>query len=188
MDVLRLKDSTLEEHQAVEDCLPLMRPDLTREEYVAVLKRLYGIVAAWEALVDRRFEGSLREMAKRRERLSSLEEDLQFFGISPNLSRQPQLPVFDDFAELLGAMYVMEGSRLGGRLIARHVSMVLHLDDRHGCSFFTGTPEMTSEGWKEFLEVLRTQIDDSDSDKAIMGAKKMFLCFGQWMRRCASAN
>ncbi|HEV2576803.1 MAG TPA: hypothetical protein VGU25_06305 [Acidobacteriaceae bacterium] len=107
MDVSRLKASTLEEHRAVEDCLPLMRSDLKRDEYVAVLKRLYGLVAAWETLAEKRFADSLREVAQRRRRLPLLRDDLQFFGAAPDQSAQPQLPIFDGNAELLGAMYVM---------------------------------------------------------------------------------
>lgn len=182
MDVSRLKAATLEEHRAVEDSLPLMRPDLSRDGYVAVLKRLYGLIAAWEILADQRFAGTLREVALSRHRLPLLRDDLQFFGISPDQRAQPQIAIFDGIAELLGAMYVMEGSRLGGQLIARHVSKVLRLEDSRGCSFFNGSGATTGEQWKNFLEILRTQIDDCDSDRAILGAKKMFRTFGNWMK------
>ena len=182
MDVSRLKASTSEEHQSVEDCLPLMRPDLKRDEYVAVLKRLYGFVAAWEMLTNKRFVGPLRTEALSRQRLPLLRDDLQFLGTSPDQNAHPQLPIFDGDAELLGAMYVMEGSRLGGQLIARHVRKTLRLDNSRGCSFFEGSGVKTGEQWKDFVEILRVQIDDSDSERAILGAKKMFRSFDQWMR------
>ena len=48
-----------------------------------------------------------------------------------------------DDATLLGAMYVMEGSTLGGQLIARHVELVLGLTAGQGNAHFRGHNERT---------------------------------------------
>ena len=183
MDVSRLKVATLEDHRLVEDSLPLMQPDLTRDTYIAVLQRLYGIVAAWEELAEERFTGSLQDAAKSRRRLSLLEQDLRFFGVHPESDDRPLFPDFEDACELAGAMYVMEGSRLGGQFIARHVSETLGLGSS-GCSFFSGFGVGTGAKWNEFLDVLRTQIDDSCSEKVIIGAKR---CLESSARGCEPA-
>ena len=41
MNLLRLRQATAAEHAATEESVPLMSPALTREEYVAVVRRLY---------------------------------------------------------------------------------------------------------------------------------------------------
>ena len=182
MDVAHLRLSTRAEHEAVEDCLPLMTPDLTRDTYSRVLQRLRGIVGAWEARAEEGLQGQLKEAARARQRLPLLESDLDFLGVARNAGERPQLPMFADTVELLGAMYVMEGSRLGGQLISRHVSKTLRLDASKACSFFLGFGPLTGVRWIEFLDILRTQIKDSESERAVLGAKKMFHVFGEWMR------
>jgi heme oxygenase len=85
-------------------------------------------------------------------------------------------------ASLLGAMYVMEGSTLGGQLIARHVELVLGLTAGQGNAYLRGHNERTGQPWKEFCNVLRTKVPDSETDAAIAAAKAMFGVFGSWMR------
>lgn len=182
MDIARLRGETQLEHEAVEGSLPLMRADLTRDTYVKTLLRLHGLVAAWEDLVSARLSGSLKRLAQDRQRLALLDRDLAFFGVTTHHSEQPQLPAFPTIAELLGAMYVMEGSRLGGQLIAKHVEETLSLPSSVGSAFFRGYGKATREHWTEFLNVLSKHVDDAHTEEAILGAKKMFRAFGQWMR------
>ena len=182
MDIAKLRVATRADHKAVEDSLPLMRPDLTRNGYITVLLRLHGIVAAWEEIANESFSGPLKELARERQRLSLLKRDLMFFQATPDESLKPCLSGFHNSAELLGAMYVMEGSRLGGQLIAKHVEEILELDHGSGSSFFRGYGKSTREHWTEFINVLQVHVDDSGTEAVVAGAKKMFREFGDWMR------
>lgn len=185
MDLRRLRSATEADHKAVEDCMPLMSPDLSRATYLAVLERLYGIVLAWDALAESNLTGPLQSLARQRQRHVLLEHDIRCLGASPDASRKPELPSFQGLPEILGAMYVMEGSRLGGQLIARHVEATLGDDLSHASSFFKGFADETGARWKEFLHAMQSNIPDSETDHAVEGAKKMFRAFGQWMRQSA---
>ncbi len=161
--------------------MPLMEDGLTRESYVEVLTRLRSIVSAWEAGVaaspERPPDGFVRE----RNRLALLVEDLETLTGGDSVLDGCELPVFRGRAELMGAMYVMEGSRLGGQLIARHVERVLSLGPGEGTSYFRGFGERTGVMWKEFMERLREDVADEETDAVIAGAKTMFGVFGAWM-------
>ena len=143
MNIELLRRSTAEDHAAVEGAIPLMGTDLVLGQYVSVLRRMYGMVSAWERLCERDGPRWMQPMLKERQRRALLEEDLRVLGSElpgselPN-GGAPRLPEFASDAEFLGAMYVMEGSRLGGLMIAKHVEGVLGLEAGRGDAYFRG--------------------------------------------------
>lgn len=183
MDVDLLRRATAADHAGVEGAFPLMGEALTAAEYVAVLRRMHGMVAAWESLCEQRGPGWLQPMMKERQRRTLLEEDLRVLGSEmPVAGGVPRLPELRSDAEFVGAMYVMEGSRLGGLMIAKHVEAVLGLDAGQGDAYFRGGGERTGGMWREVLDVLRTRVSDEETNSAILAAQGMFRSFGEWMR------
>lgn len=53
-------------------------------------------------------------------------------------------------ADLVGTLYVINGSALGGRTILRKVSASLSIE--HSCQFFTGEGDKTRETWNAFQQ------------------------------------
>lgn len=182
MDLSRLRAETRPDHDAVESSIPLMGPDLTRDLYNAVLFRLLGMVEAWEGVAQSSLPKQLLPFVRERNRADLLREDLAELGHSALHPPQPTLPEFETTAELLGAMYVMEGSRLGGQLIARHIDAALGLQGGRGSTYFRGFGDQNKSKWTQFTRLLQTEISDDNSEDAIRGAKKMFATFGEWMR------
>ncbi|KAA6456014.1 biliverdin-producing heme oxygenase [Acidobacteria bacterium AB60] len=182
MNLAELRRETRHDHDEVEGALPLMDAGLNLEFYRAVLWRLLGLVEAWEQSARLGLPERLDGMVAERSRMGLLRRDLEDLGVVGKDVPQPRLPAFENLAEMLGAMYVMEGSRLGGQLIARHVEAVLGLHEGAGSRFFRGFGEETGARWKEFLGVLATEVAEEETLSAIRGAKKMFGAFGGWMR------
>ncbi len=181
MDLGALKRAMRAEHERVEAAVPLMCPDLTREQYISTLRRLYGVVGAWEVWSSMHAPASLRSLIASRNRCPLLQNDLAYFGETALRTAGPELALPDDPASFLGAMYVMEGSTLGGQYIARHVESVLHLTNREGSSYFRGYGDRTAEMWKEFRQVLAS-VDETETDVVISSARAMFAIFSEWMR------
>ena len=162
--------------------MPLMDPRMDLNVYTAVLERIYGLVAPWERLAEQVAPPALSELVRARARQHLLQQDLASLGrASAGLALAP-FPEFHGVHELLGAMYVMEGSRLGGQLIARHVEQRFHFVRGEGSAYFRGLGDGTGAKWKEFVEVLETTIPDEAADRTIAAAKSMFSSFGEWMR------
>jgi heme oxygenase (biliverdin-IX-beta and delta-forming) len=182
LDIRRLRQETEVDHQAVEGAVPLMQEGLNTGQYVQCLQRIYGVVAAWE---DRAAEVApqwLRPNLTARRRKLLLELDLAWFGVTKHDETRPALPEMNDLPSLLGTMYVMEGSTLGGQFIARHVEAALHLTEGQGNSYFRGHGNQTGFMWKEFCEMLRLQIPDEQTEAVVLSAKAMFSTFGTWMQ------
>jgi heme oxygenase (biliverdin-IX-beta and delta-forming) len=182
MNLERLRRETLPAHNAVEQSVPLMDDELDVGTYVSCLLKLHGIIAAWEEWAAPNAPAWIRPLLAARRRGPLLVLDLIWFGADGSGEARPSLPEITDAAGLLGAMYVMEGSTLGGQLIARHVERVLGLTNGQGNAYFRGHNERTGQLWTEFCDALRTKVPDNETDTVIAAAKAMFGVFGSWMR------
>ncbi|WP_158792096.1 biliverdin-producing heme oxygenase [Granulicella sp. L60] len=183
MDIQKLRQETEADHHNVEDSVPLMHQGLNLAEYVQCLQRLYGVVATWEERAAEIGPEWLQPSLLTRQRRPLLELDLAWFGVAEKNDGRPMLPEMNSLPGLLGTMYVMEGSTLGGQLIARHVEVALHLGEGQGSSYFRGHGSQTGPMWKEFCEMLKLRIPDEQTDAVVVSAKAMFRTFWMWMQR-----
>ena len=182
LDIQKLRLETEDDHHTVEGAVPLMHQGLSVAQYVQCLQQIYGIVAAWEERARELAPPWLQPILTARQRSSLLERDLTWLGVTERDDRRPKLPKMNDLPSLFGTMYVMEGSKLGGRFIARHVETALHLSDGQGNAYFYGDGNRTGPMWKEFCEILKVRIPEDQTEAVVFSAKAMFATFGAWMR------
>jgi heme oxygenase (biliverdin-IX-beta and delta-forming) len=182
LDIQRLRRETEVEHRAVEQSLPLMHEGLDTAQYVLCLRRMYGIVAAWEEHAAEIAPEWMRPTLAARQRKHLLKLDLTWFGATKQDDSRPALPNMKDVPSLLGAMYVMEGSTLGGQLIARHLEATLPLIEGRGDSYFRGHGALTGPMWKEFCEMMKIHVPDDQTDVVVASARAMFTAFREWMQ------
>jgi heme oxygenase len=105
------------------------------------------------------------------------------------------LPVPDRAEAALGALYVIEGSGLGGRVIARHLAENLGLTPDTGGRFYGG---LTADGararWQRLSEVLEQDFSGGQAQKVpdiedtvvaamIDAARETFRGLEHWLRR-----
>jgi heme oxygenase (biliverdin-IX-beta and delta-forming) len=121
LDLDLLRRYTTEDHAAVEESMPLMATNLTLTEYVATLQSIHPVVALWEETAPPSGADWMRSLLMARKRHAMLKRDLDWFKITRLETLKSTSFPFASQAHWLGAMYVMEGSTLGGQLIARHV-------------------------------------------------------------------
>jgi heme oxygenase len=182
LDIQRLRRETETDHRAVEGALPLMHGELDTTQYVECLRQMYGIVTAWEERAVEVAPDWMQTMLVSRQRKGMLELDLAWFGVTERDNRRPDLPKMNNLPGLLGTMYVMEGSTLGGQLIAKHVETALHLSDGQGNAYFHGHGDRTGPMWKEFCQMLKNRVSEDGTAEVVTAAKAMFTTFGAWMR------
>jgi heme oxygenase (biliverdin-IX-beta and delta-forming) len=190
LNLEKLKAATRPQHEATESLMPEMGPGLTRDGYVAVLRRLYPVVRGWEDWARAHAPADLAEMVEGRQRAPLLEADLRVMAMSGAgeglrfaAERIPALEAGDARfrAGFLGAMYVMEGSTLGGQYIARQVEETLGLRAGEGDAYFRGYGERTGEMWRAFRAVL-VEVPEDEGEVVITAAKAMFAVFGDGLQ------
>ncbi len=169
-----LRAATAEAHRAIDDLLQLDRlADLAR--YRRVLSGFASFLVPWEPRVRERLAAAgsgdpdaLLAWFDARSRLPMLRQDLAALGLSgPDgatladtpadadaHSPRPWLPNLPDAPAAWGSLYVLEGSALGGQVIARHVGPALGLAADHGAAYFHGHGRATGAMWADFRQRL----------------------------------
>jgi heme oxygenase len=102
------------------------------------LKIFYGFFHPLENIIKNYITNN--ELADINERRQSelLEKDLQSLNITYDLKLTDELPGINNTANAFGALYVMEGSTLGGRMISKMLLKNKRVDMSHSNAFFNG--------------------------------------------------
>ncbi|MCW1431460.1 biliverdin-producing heme oxygenase [Novosphingobium sp. JCM 18896] len=164
--VAHLRAATRVDHEQVDAAYGRFALD-TRDGYRDFLTAHARILPLAERLID---PGALVEGWHGR--TQALHDDLAALGGEAPPELDFALP--PGAAARWGALYVIEGSRLGGAVLARSVPEGLpaaYLGARHG-----------SGGWRDLLARLETAIGDEYA-KAEAGAKAMFGAYLEAARR-----
>ena len=181
-----LKSRTRGHHDRAE-ASPAMQavvsPDLTREGYrdhLARLLALYGPTEAALAEVDGLRE-ALPDVAQRLVKTAWLREDLDRLGGVPDLpeAHAPDWTV----PEALGALYVIEGSTLGGRIIARELARSIGVTPEAGGRFYASYGDARGPMWTAFKGALDRLGESRPEavDDVVRAASDTFDVLRTWM-------
>lgn len=178
-----LRAGTRDAHDRIETVPALHRlleADLTQGEYVAVLRHLHAFHASIEPAIAAELEAFPQAAAMLDgSRPRALARDLDWFGVST--MPPPMPPPLKGIAAALGALYVIEGSGLGGRVIARHVTASVGVADGAGGSFYC---RLDADTAKRRWQALANLLDRSDADpgQMVRGACLVFQAMESWLR------
>lgn len=185
----QLKHHTAEAHAALENRLNVFEQVRTRDDYRRLLSRFLTLhepiesrlaaAADWPALG---FDFSARR------KTALLRDDLLALGASEAdlaaLPRAHDLPAAATLGEAIGCLYVLEGSTLGGQVLAKHFHAALGLTPENGARFFHGYGALTGARWREFglwAEAQSASAGEPFEAAAAHGARQTFHRFAQWL-------
>lgn len=162
----RLKAATSSAHDAVDRAFA--RFDLSsRDDYVAFLLAHAAAVLPVEAWLDRH-AGSFADWPARR-RKTALAADLAQLGVALPCPA-PVFRTAPGAAATAGILYVMEGSRLGGRVLARRLAP--------GLPQAYLAPAEGAPSWPALLAAIETVVTDTAGEaEAIAAALDTFAYF-----------
>ncbi|HEY9687374.1 MAG TPA: biliverdin-producing heme oxygenase [Coleofasciculaceae cyanobacterium] len=184
----RLREETAGQHRAIEEARRFNRlgqEDFSNPEYVQLLARFYGFYKPLEAEFRKHSEMMGALDYERRFKLPLLEKDLKFFGLDDEaLARLPvcgALPPTTTASEVIGTIYVMEGSTHGAQFITKRLRQQLALGEQ-GLAFYEGYGQETMPRWQEFKTYLdSTFAPDRDGDAVVASAVRTFEALHDWM-------
>lgn len=179
----QLRHETRQEHHDLEKALDLFSAQFNATDYRNLLAKFFDFHIAFDAyLTVKAHEGisATKFYLEGRSKKDWLAQDVNFLGMD-NLANIRRLS-HDDFAFLLpstehiwGAIYVIEGSTLGGQILARHFTKTLGLFPEAGLRFFTAYGSETKAKWNDTLRQLDAlAIQDVRHANIILGAKSTF--------------
>lgn len=148
---------------------------IDRVAYRRLLARLYGFHIGFE-----------RAARIKPERSVWLEKDLAALEMNPE--QRATLPLCQGFPSLalpealLGALYVVEGSALGGVALARGLDGLTGVGVLDGRRFFTGHKSETGSAWRAYLARLSATPWTAEQQATIIAtATATFALFEGWL-------
>ena len=178
----RLKNETKTLHDAVERELGLPGSIRTREEYVAFLVRLLRFHQTFEENIESVKWSSdwinVEIATAEHVRSDLIQDDLVNLGVEID-SRKVNIFEYETFAQVLGGLYVVEGSSLGGRVIAPTLKRLL---ENIPTRFFESDGRSHPQPWRSVKSALmRAELIGLNSDEIIRGAAMTFENFGKYL-------
>lgn len=160
----------------------LLTKPMSMARYAAVMGGFDAFLGIWEPRVRAALPMRLGPWFDSRRRGGLAQADVDWLSPTGESGRAPinapgaiELPL-RNLAEVLGSLYVIEGSALGGRVIGPYLADTLGLLSGQGASYFHGFGDETGAMWNDFRDVISTEIGDSLSDRqlACQSAKLTF--------------
>jgi heme oxygenase len=155
------------------------RADLADPDgYGRFLQAQAGAYLPVEAALDRAGAAAVVPDWPARRRAHALRADLAALGLAP--PEDTADVAFDDPAAVLGGIYVLEGSRLGGALLARAVPA-------HFPKAFLAPGD--SAAWRRLLHIIEHTLISADvHTSAVESASRVFMLFESSGRRYLRAD
>jgi heme oxygenase len=185
-----LKTETACHHEAIENARRLIRlgsDDFSKDEYIDVLEKFYGFYQPLERAFGMHTEVMAALDYNQRFKLPLLQKDLILFGHTPDsLSRLREcedLPPTETTGQVLGSIYVMEGSTHGSQFIAKRLRAHFNLEDE-GVTFYQGYGKDTMSQWKKFKTYLDQEISqkgEGEAEAVVHAAAETFKALHRWM-------
>ena len=181
----RLRDATAFLHKQLDQqplLVALLGNDLPLADYQQLLGIYYSLYHQLEAAIKTYLTQQPIDFDYQpRYKTPLLFNDLKYWHITPEPLRcQIALPELNSLGALLGLLYVLEGSTLGGQFIAQHLQLTYGYTRSTGSDFYSGYGEQTTTHWQSFITYLNSFSDQPDlAIQAIDTAILSFACFNQ---------
>ena len=175
----RLRAETRPYHDALEQNSfnqELQAGTPSREATAHFLRKMYGFLQPYEARLQQHDFSPAWEVGNRL-RAHLILQDLQ--TDAPSLPACPTMPPLHTWPQILGAMYVMEGSTLGGQVISRQL-VKAGIPMR---AYFSGYGERTGIMWKAFCSLLTEAAAETDQNEIVQSASRTFQHLEAWLKQ-----
>lgn len=187
-----IREETRDEHERTERSVERRFPGpgevVGRAGYARLLAAFLGL---YRPLEPKLAAAALRHLPSFpfQRRMKRLERDLRTLGLTdraiqsvPTLG-EDRLPALRDRAEVLGCLYVVEGSQLGHRVLWKRLRAALDGSAAEADAFLAVPAERTRTRWKQFQELFDQQMStDGTVRVAVTTARATFRAY----RECLS--
>jgi heme oxygenase len=178
-----LRTETAANHKTLESLMfvnEIMNNSLSIDQYKKLLTVNYIIHQRLENTLANMLDADIAAQLEMNSRLklAALESDLNYWNIDsltlPGLDFELFIPQ-KNTAEVLGALYVLEGATLGGNVIKRHILANPNFKDlESGLNYYGIYGEALSTKWKKFVSVLNEHVVEADYERCINSANQTF--------------
>lgn len=173
-------------HERLEASADISSALASRSHYRELLQSFYGFHAPLEPALRAFPEWhEIGFSLADREKVPLLRQDVLDLGmtgeeIAALAVCSPCIGSSDGFARALGCAYVVEGSTLGGQVIARELAAI-GVTPLHGGRYFASYGPAVGRMWADFRRMLERQSESLDRDEIAAGAMETFTALERWL-------
>lgn len=171
--IAKLRESTRDQHAQLDQISEMKRltsSDVDVNDYKNYLRAFLKIYSTIENEIYNYASVYIKEI-NLNQRLPQLKNDLEQLKVGQQRMEADKKLILNH-KEYLGALYVMEGSRLGGNLIGKHLAKHLSMD-KNNLSFLVSPSTVK---WSQIISLLNEQPKENHVE-VIKGAQKVFQYF-----------
>lgn len=178
-----LRTQTAGGHEALESLMfvnEIMNNSLSIANYKKLLTINYLIHQKLENKLANMLDADLAEKLDMNHRLKlwALEKDIEYWHINPLTLPELNFELFvpeKNKAEVLGALYVLEGATLGGNVIKKHILANPNFTNHEGGLNYYGVyGEELGSKWKTFVSILNESVAEQDYERCVKSANETF--------------
>ena len=180
----RVKAFTALSHRTLEKLIVELIRDLqTRDDYTHLLGLFYSYFSGIENLIVlQNFGPEFPDFYERRKALLISHDISALQGQVQGIVQNKFLPEIRNSFQAFGALYVLEGSTLGGPHIVQMIQKKLGLKE-DVFRFFSGYGDQNIAMWEKFKRVLNSLSESEDDINTVLtGAEDTFQKFGEWIK------
>lgn len=176
-----LRLTTRADHDRIERLLRLDEP-MPLARYATILCGLDAFLRVWEPRIHAALPERLQSWFRARWRGGFASADVEWLrsvaaveAIAIDVPAAATLPLAD-LPEVLGSLYAIESSVVGGHVVAPLLKRTLGLGQGHGASYFHGFGGDTAAMWSNFRVLAALELGDSAGDivRACRSARRTF--------------
>ncbi|WP_293787845.1 biliverdin-producing heme oxygenase [uncultured Pedobacter sp.] len=177
-----IKEATKTAHQNLEKQVVLkLKAIRNHADYADLLKHFYAYFSHIEQTIKPYITGSVLPDYEQRRNSAYIKADILELGSDISEIPYTTVPKIENTVQALGALYVLEGSIMGGSII---VKMLEKVGVNKGVSFFSGYGEATGKMWGNFITVLNEQAKtEQEEEQAIKAANGTFEHFAHVFKK-----
>jgi heme oxygenase (biliverdin-IX-beta and delta-forming) len=170
----RLRLATRDAHLRLEDAVDFDGRITSLDAYRRFLEDFYRLLRPLERVLAGLDPGMLPIDYQSRRKLAWIEADLKDLGhTDETLAQLPEfsgIPPLAPPLEVLGALYVLEGSSLGRQMMMGKLGPRLGIRPDWGGHLFSGYGKKTGEMWRAFVAVLNDAARSPEAAQVIENA------------------
>lgn len=181
----KLKENTKIAHIELEKVIvQKIKSIRSIDDYLEILVYFYQFFAPLEKAILPQLKEGFPDVAQRR-KAEWILKDIQFFKPAFRPSYTTSFtPEITSLSQAIGALYVMEGSTLGGQVICKMVAQKLDVSQAEGFKFFSGYGEETLPMWDNFKTYINNRSwNPEEENEVIDAANRTFGLFKQMIGR-----
>lgn len=175
----KLKEQTRREHQMLEvKMIKQIKLITDINKYSEFLLLFYRFMNPLETQIDKQLDPGFLSDYKLRRKSVLLVQDLSRLQSSAEIFSYDEVIFITNNLEAIGALYVMEGSTLGGQIISKMINHQLGLEKIIPLDFFNGYKNDTILMWQNFkIAMDQLKLNEREENIIIRSANNTFKRF-----------